>query len=195
MKIDKIKKSVLEQLKDKLPEHLTYHDVGHTVYVYEQVKKIGDKEGVTGKELKLLQIAALYHDIGFTVSHQDHEEASCEIATAQLDDVLSKKELMAVCNMIMATKIPQTPTNLLEQILADADLEYLGTKRFYETGDKLFQEMRHFYPNMERTKWDRLQIQFLSDHQYHTRFCQQYKEKYKRKRLEELKAKESSLKG
>jgi len=44
--------------------------------------------------------------------------------------------------MIMATKIPQSPKNLLEQIICDADLDYLGRERYEENSLLLLQELR-----------------------------------------------------
>ncbi len=40
----------------------------------------------------------------------------------------------------MATKIPQNPHNLLEEIICDADLDYLGRNDFFITALKLHRE-------------------------------------------------------
>jgi uncharacterized protein len=184
--IKKIKESVVGQLQTKLPRHLVYHCVEHTLYVLDMVEIIGRKENVTSKELYLLKIAALYHDIGFIENHIDHEEISCRIAKKQLKKTLTDEQLALVCGMIMATKIPQSPNTKLDRIIADADLEYLGTKNFYTTGNLLFLELQYFNPKLTQKKWDEIQINFLSLHSYHTNFCKQYREKYKRKYLEEL---------
>ncbi len=184
--IKDIKSKVLTRLQELLPEHLVYHSPEHTLYVLDKVELIGKKEGVTKEELYLLKIAALYHDIGFIENHINHEEISCKIATKELKKILSAKQLRLVTGMIMATKIPQSPTSLLECILADADLEYLGTKNFHKTGNLLFLELQHYNPALTHKKWNEIQIGFLSQHSYHTKFCKQYKEKYKKKHLEEL---------
>jgi len=150
---------------------------------------IGQKEKLNKKDTLLLKVAALYHDIGFIKGSKNHEEESCKIAKRHLkSDGFSKEDIDKICGMIMATKIPQQPKNELENILADADLEYLGTKEFWKIGDLLFEELRYDHKDMTRNQWDNIQISFLSMHKYHTKFCKQYREKYKRQHLEHLKS-------
>lgn len=73
----------------------------------------------------------------------------CKIATKELKTLdFSDKDIKAICGMIMATKIPQSPKNRLEVILADADLEYLSTSRFKIVSDKLFKELKAGNPKI-----------------------------------------------
>ena len=119
---------VVNYLDDNLPKFLTYHSTEHTLHVLEKAIYIANKEKVKDKDLELIKVAALYHDIGFTETHIDHEKKTCEIAEKQLKSYgYSNQDIKAICGMIMATKIPQNPQNLLEKIIADADLEYLAT--------------------------------------------------------------------
>ena len=87
----------------------------------------------------------------------------------------------------MATKIPQNPQNLLEEILADADLEYLSTQNFEPVSEMLFLELKYFNPAFTREDWRMVQIDFLSKHAYHTDFCKRYKENFKQQHLLKLK--------
>ena len=63
--------------------------------------------------------------------------------------------------MIRATKIPQQPTNLLGQILADADLDYLGRTDFQEIASLLYKELSHQNNLLLEAEWDQIQIKFL----------------------------------
>ena len=117
---------------------------------------------------------------------KNHEEASCKIVRKDLKGVVQADDLDRICGMIMATKIPQSPKNHCERILADADLEYLGTKSFYAIGELLYKELKHFEPNLTLKEWNKTQILFLSEHKYNTKYCKQYREKYKQKHLKEL---------
>lgn len=184
-----IKNRVLGILREQLPEKLKYHSVHHTLYVLDKCMLIAKKEKLSTKDTFLLKTAALYHDIGFVNGSKDHEESSCKIARKQLKaDGFAKEEIDKVCGMIMATKIPQEPKNYIENILADADLEYLGTRGFWKIGELLYQELRFDYKDMTREQWNKIQISFLEKHQYHTKFCRQYREKYKRQHLIKLRA-------
>lgn len=178
---------VLAILNAKIPTYLTYHDAKHTLYVLEKAIYIANQEGVTNSELYLIKVAALFHDIGFTETYHEHEEKSCAVAKDELQKFnISNEEINTICDIIRATKIPQKPKTLLECILADADLEYLATSNFKATGDKLFEELKYFKPELTTKKWNAIQIEFLKNHNYHTRFCIRYKTHRKLKNLHTL---------
>lgn len=186
---EKIYSHVINRLDRELPAHLKYHCTDHTKYVLKKAQYIAKKEQVANtRDIYLLKIAALYHDIGFVNGEpHGHEERSCRIAKKDLKSWgFPAEEIDIICKMIMSTKIPQNASTQLEKILADADLEYLGTKHFYEVGNLLFEELKHFNPSLTMKKWNDIQIGFLKEHQYHTRYCRQYKGKYKRAHLKEL---------
>ena len=70
--------------------------------------------------------------------------------------------------MIMATKIPQTPKNYLEEILADADLDYLGRDDFFTINDKLYNEVFVLGMVADKEDWYRINIAFMENHCYFT---------------------------
>src|SRR4051812_29482608 len=139
------KKFILSKQKKELPKHLSYHSVAHVKDVYESAKRLAKAEGVNGEDLTLLLTAVLYHDCGFTVQSKEHEKIGCDIASTTLPDFdYTSGEIERICGMIMATRIPQTPHNILEQIIADADLDYLGRDDFWTIGNKLFSELQMY---------------------------------------------------
>lgn len=187
-KFETIHDEVLERLESELPSYLTYHSVEHTKYVLKMAEYLAWREGCSDEEVLLVKIAAIFHDIGFIEGRENHEQKGCEIATKALKGYgFEADSISKVCGMIMATKIPQSPTNLLEEILADADLEYLSTQNFEPISEMLFEEIKHFTPAFTREKWNEIQIDFLSKHSYHTDFCQRNKESFKQQHLLKLK--------
>ncbi|MBO6880107.1 MULTISPECIES: HD domain-containing protein [Winogradskyella] len=183
----KIQAHVFELLEKNLPSYLTYHSVEHTRYVLEKVIYIASKENISKSDLLLLKIAALYHDVGFIKSHENHEEIGCEIASKDLKGFhFSTEDIDSVCGMIMATKIPQDPKNHLEEILADADLEYLGTKHFFSVSELLYKELKYFNKELTPQEWYNIQVDFINNHTYHTNYCKHYKSFRKYKNLEKL---------
>lgn len=178
---------IIGKLDKTLPEYLTYHCADHTKYVVKIAEYIARKENLSKKEISLIKVAALYHDIGFTISSEEHEKKGCNIARRDLKKLnFSKKDIDKICGMIMATKIPQQPKNKLERVLADADLEYLATKSFKKIGDRLYFELKHHNKSFTRKKWNEIQIKFMSSHKYHTKYCRQYKEFRKIKNMQTL---------
>ena len=85
----------------------------------------------------------------------------------------------------MATSVPQSPQNRLEDIVADVS-EYLGTDEAGHKAELFFKELRHLDPTLTREEWDSKQISFLKSHHYFTRFCKETKERAKSLYLESL---------
>lgn len=169
MQFREAKKFILTKLKKELPRHLSYHSVEHIKDVYDSAKKLAKKEKVAGDDLVLLLTAALFHDSGFLIDQKDHEKLSCDVARKHLPDYGYKADdIERICGMIMATRIPQRPHNLLEQIICDADLDYLGRDDFFTIGDKLFAELNMYGMINTEDEWNRLQAGFLEKHHYFT---------------------------
>lgn len=182
-----IHEEIVSLLKAKLPKHITYHSLKHTLYVLDRAIHIAEKESVTGNNLRLVKIAALCHDIGFIKSHINHEEVGCKIVRNHFKKYnFTSDEVEQICGMIMATRVPQQPKNLLEEIIADADLEYLATNKFKVVSNKLFLEQKHFNPELTEKQWNKIQISFLQKHSYFTNYCKRYKEHRKQKNLNTL---------
>ena len=183
------KKYILNRLKNELPKHLSYHGYHHTLDVYEMTIDIAKEEGITGKEqITLLKTAALYHDAGFLSVYKGHEDVSCEIARESLPRFgYSEGQIEIICNMIQATKIPQRPQNLLEEILADADLDYLGREDFYPISNSLLEELRSIDALQDENDWNKIQVNFLGQQHYFTKTSKARRKVEKDKRLEEIK--------
>ncbi len=163
---------VIDMLKAKLPLNYYYHNYEHTLYVQKKVNEIGKQENCTQRELELLTVAALWHDTGYIETYAGHEEVSCLLAKKYLPLYgYSKKDIDIILGMIMATKILQTPKNRLEEIMADADLEYLGTKDAGEIAHLLFKELQSLNPSLTAASYNTLQIKFLNTHHYFTTYC------------------------
>ena len=157
-------------MKNELNDDLHYHNVTHVLDVLQAVEMIAKSEKVSDTELELLQVAVLFHDAGFIVSPDNHEKASCEIAAEYLPGIgFTEKEMEVICNLIMATRVPQSPRTHLEKIICDADLDYLGREDFFTTGNNIFREFqaRNLISNMR--DWNELQEKFLTAHNYFTR--------------------------
>lgn len=182
-----MKAFVIDLLKTNLSLFYYYHNPDHTLYVKEKVIEIGGHENCTEKEIDLLCAAVLWHDTGFINTYAYHEEESCVLARQYLPEYgYSPGEIETICGMIMATKIPQSPKNKLEEIIADADLEYLGTVNAKKHADALFRELQYLNPSLSNKEWNQIQISFLQKHQFFTKYCKENREPEKLKYLENL---------
>ena len=169
MKYEVAHTELIDKLRHQLEEHITYHDVDHTLYVIHAASYLAEQENIIGEDLILLKTAALYHDAGFLVSHIEHEEKSCEIAKIELEEYgYNAEQIERICEMIMATRLPQEPKNHLSELLCDADLFYLGGDNYEEYADKLFREFKANNIIQSESEWIEMQNNFLSNHRYFT---------------------------
>jgi predicted metal-dependent HD superfamily phosphohydrolase len=186
MGFDKAKETIVHHLEQNLPSDLFYHGIHHTFDVFDAALVIAENEKIdSADDLTLLKTAALFHDSGFTIDASKHEECGCDLAREILPACdYSDSQIDQICGMIMATKIPQQPLNLLERIICDADLDYLGRDDFFKIGDTLYQELTAYDKIKDVTQWNQLQISFLSNHQYHTEFSRGNREIKKQENLQ-----------
>ena len=186
----KAKSFILSKLRKELPDHLFYHSVAHVKDVYEAAAWLAKEEGISKNDTKLLLTAALFHDSGFIFGAKDHEQRSCEIAEEHLPRFgYSQSDIVKIKGMIMATQIPQSPKNHLEQILADADLDYLGRDDFYTIGNSLFEELSFYDIISNVDDWNRLQLKFLENHSYFTDTAIKNRKAKKEENYQSVKAK------
>jgi uncharacterized protein len=169
MQFEEATTRILKILKEQLPAHLHYHSIGHVHDVYDAASRIGTAEGLNDTDLRLLLTAVCYHDAGFLRSAAEHEVQSCQMVREDLSTYgYSEAQIDLICGMIMATRLPQRPANLMEQIICDADLDYLGRPDFFEIGDRLYLELLNSGLVKNEREWNRLQAGFLEKHRYFT---------------------------
>lgn len=190
MQFKEVKKFILAKLKKELPKHLFYHSIEHIKDVYDSAKKIAKSEKISNEDTDLLLTAALFHDSGFIIDQKEHERLSAELAEKHLPDYgYTPEQIKVIKGMIMATKIPQSPKNKLEQILCDADLDYLGRDDFFTIGDKLFSELSMYGIINSENDWNKLQIGFLEKHHYFTETAIKTRKAKKEEHLELIRSK------
>lgn len=184
---NKMKQIVLQKLEG-LDSRLLYHHIPHTLDVIEQCERIAIAEGITdSKEIYLLKVAALYHDIGFLETYAGHEIIGCKLFLKDAPAYnFSEEELTKITEMIMATKVPQKPKNKLQEIICDADLDYLGRDDFAEIAEKLRQELFAFKLIIDEKEWEKIQIIFFRNHNYHTESSRKLRNPVKQINLQSL---------
>ena len=161
---------ITNKLKKELSANYIYHNIDHTNDVYYAAENLGRLEKISDADMKLLLTAAAYHDSGFLRFNNGHEEESCRIAADALPRYgYSEHDINLICGMIRATRVPQSPKTLLERILVDADLDYLGRDDFFEVGDKLFNELRLAGALGSKRDWNKMQLDFMESHSYFTK--------------------------
>lgn len=188
-------KYVTAFLAGNLDPKFVYHNLEHTKDVVKATKLIADESMISKHEKNILAVAAWFHDTGYTRLVDQHEDAGAAIAEEFLKEYgTDQEDIDIVKSCIIATYFPQHPLTPLERILCDADMMHLSTKKFIKKGDMLREEW-----SLSRDKcytdaeWIDLNIQFLSEHNYHTTYCRENREAGKYKNLQKLISLKDSL--
>jgi hypothetical protein len=178
---------MLDLLEQQLPDGLYYHNLKHTVDVVTEVELIGWAESISDEEILLLKTAALFHDSGHTIEYDNHEFHGALMARNMLPKYnYSPEQIEKICEIIMATKIPPKPKNLLEEIICDADLDYLGRTDFIPVSNTLFEELKIRNIIGCINDWNKAQLKFISNHQYFTKTARKLREVNKQIQIERI---------
>ncbi len=178
---------ILDKIEQELPSCFTYHNIQHTLDVLDAAMRIAAMEKLDKEKFRVLRIAVCFHDAGCVYRYLGHEQRGCEMAQEYLPVFgFSPIEIKLINNMIMATKIPQTPKNKLENIITDADLDYLGREDYYLIAATLFEEAKLFLGVKNEIEWNIMQLNFLRNHQYHTNYMKKLRDPEKNKRIKEI---------
>jgi class 3 adenylate cyclase len=182
-----IQEIILDKLEMDLPGYLFYHNVKHTVDVVTEVELIGWAEGCSDEEILLLKTAALFHDAGHIVAYDNHEFYGTQIAKEILPGFnYTPDQIERICSIILSTKLPPKPTNLLENIICDSDLDYLGRSDFIPVSNTLYEELKAQNKMGSLNDWNKIQVKFISGHQYFTKTARSLREVNKKLQIERI---------
>ncbi len=182
-----IQEIILDRLEKELPDNLFYHNVKHTVDVVTEVELIGWGEGCSDEEILLLKTAALFHDAGHTISYDNHEYYGAQMAREMLPKYdYTPEQIERICSIIMATRLPPEPAGILENIICDSDLDYLGRIDFIPVSNTLYEELKARNKMKSLNDWNKLQVKFISGHQYFTQTARSLREVNKQLQIERI---------
>jgi predicted metal-dependent HD superfamily phosphohydrolase len=168
---DYVEKFLQENTKDQL----YYHDVQHSRDVAEASIEIGKATRLSDEELEIVVIAAWFHDTGYLQGMENHEVESKNIATDFLrTQGVDEKKIADVAGCIIATKMPQRPTNIMESVLCDADLHHLSSEEFFTKSELLRKELSAGRDHeIKDSKWFKKSLKFLKEHNFFTPYARE----------------------
>jgi class 3 adenylate cyclase/ligand-binding sensor domain-containing protein len=184
----KAERFILSKLKKELSPKLHYHSYDHSKDVTRQAERIAIGEGITDEDLFLLKSAASYHDAGFVEQYEKNEPIGARLAEEILPNFgYTLVHIERIKELIYVTQIPHQPKSKLEEIICDADLDYLGRDDFHEIADRLRRELREHGKIDSDRKWDEIQVSFFNQHRYFTRTSIETRRPKKLQNLQEIK--------
>jgi predicted metal-dependent HD superfamily phosphohydrolase len=170
--------------EEKIPSNLyTYHNWVHTVQVRDEAILLARQAGIKAEDIEILNLASLFHDVGFSESYNGHEDHGIRIAREFLTEAnYPPDRIEKIVDLINVTRVDTKPRTHLEALLKDADTSSLGKPHFQIYTNSLRKEL-NAVQNAVLTKrdWAITNLKFLDEHEY---FSPEGKERYSKTKLE-----------
>ncbi len=194
---DTIKDFVQGEMKKRLPNNLYYHNIDHTFDdVLPAAIRLAGMEGVTGDEQMILKTAAVYHDAGFVLRYDGHEDAISSFLRQSLSVFgYEPKQVFMAERIILATRLQQVdgamvqmpdPSDILQLIMCDADLDSLGREDFFTKSENLRRELAEYGNPFSQEEWYKKQLAFQEAHSYFTNSAKQLRDEGKQENIRKL---------
>lgn len=180
---------VTSLMEENLPKAMYFHNLGHTQRVVNAVIEIAGHCKLKRQELTILTVAAWFHDTGYLYHYKGHEDTSMIIAgTFLMQHHYNNDFIQQVWDCIEATKVPQSPKNLIEQIICDADMRHFASPDYLECAKNLKMEWEvRLDKKHTDIEWLNTNLGILQHHQYFTEYGKTVLQANKEKNIEQMK--------
>jgi adenylate cyclase len=169
LRIIDLEERIFETILTDLPSSLYFHRLEYAQRVYNQAFLLCRAEEVDQEDRLLVRTAALILFTGLTQAYHNFENRSSVIARELLPGFkYSETQIDQVCNLILATKQPFHPNNLLEKILIDAKMEYIGRPDYPTQIKLLFQEILEAGTRINGQQFKKQQLELLYEFDFFT---------------------------
>jgi predicted metal-dependent HD superfamily phosphohydrolase len=173
---------------ERVPVEYSYHTFEHTEKVVFQTIELSKTELLSDDRIFILALASWFHDSGFGIGKEHHEQNSC-IVYRQFADSFPELfgSISEVEQLICATEYSRNPQNFEEMILRDADLHYLGTPEYKLESNALRLEWATTLgKEYTEREWLQINVDFLIGHKFYTASASHKFEATKKSNLEEI---------
>lgn len=179
---------VKDFLKQNLDFRCTYHNFEHTAGVINAAQELSQVAKLTDLDQEDLILAAIFHDVGYTIEKENHEHRSANIAREYLlSKGLQQHRVKRIGEIILATKLDSKSTDPLHRLIKDADMYGLAANNYDEIASRLLNENNLMDGTaLTSQSWIEQNISFLKAHEYHTKAGKKLYKKAKKKNLKRL---------
>ncbi len=186
--LEKARLHVRRWFARRMPRHMLFHDLEHTMSVTRSAVDLGRAMGIADQDLALLEMAALFHDTGYALTYKGHEAESMKLAETFLKKhKVPKSDIQRVKELILVTEVGQKPRTPLQKIMRDADSAKAGQADFDEKSERLRRELGVIRGKRPSGKaWLIENIAYLKYHRFHTTQGRERYQKQKDLNLKEL---------
>ena len=172
--VQKAESFIFRLFKEELPGIYLYHNYLHTNRVVESVEEIIEHTKMPENDKEAVLIAAWFHDSGYISGYKNHEEKSVEIAEDFLNKENAPRELIdKVSRCILITKNGSQPSDLIEEIMRDADSSHLAKDYYQDVSELLRQELNlQGIASYDAKEWRNENVKlFTEEHKFYTEYA------------------------
>ncbi len=176
-------------LNEQLPEHVYFHNESYLDQVIEATQKLAEDAELDKAETEVLNLAAIFHVVGYIGGGKNSWKKSSEAATEfLLSNNADADTIASVDKLINALDPKYKPDTLLEKLYLDAQLSYYGDKDFLNRISRLQKEQEAgSKEKKDEVEWTGELIEQLRSHAYLTSQAEGLFGKVKEKNLKKLK--------
>lgn len=183
-------------IQERVDKRFVYHNFQHTCAVVEAAEELAEHYELSERDQLIVAIAAWFHDTGYAEGWEEHELRGADYAEDFLREreVADEQLILAVRGAIMATRMPQEPNNLVEEIVGDADLSHLGDLSYWDRCGRVRQEFaltRDII--MSDQEWIDFELNFMLNHEFHTEAAREVFGERKSKHVKQLYKRKKAL--
>ncbi|HVG40951.1 MAG TPA: Pycsar system effector family protein [Chitinophagaceae bacterium] len=191
--VSQAKDYVTKYLQEHQNKKVIYHTIQHTEAVVEIAKQISTHYELNNNDTLVTLVAAWFIDTGYYDDYRQHEVASARMAEVFLKKAgVGEDVVKEVRGCLLATKMPQSPANLPQQIVCDAALFHLAAADFGQQNKLIRKELCLLQGEpIDKNVWRKTTLQFLEGHTYFTDYCKKHLAKRKKENIEKLQKKEA----
>jgi predicted metal-dependent HD superfamily phosphohydrolase len=165
-------------------EHI-FHTYDRTLKTVASCEEISKAIKLKGADFEVALLASWFLDAGYGGSDEKYKGKSIELATTfLLDQGYPQEGIDRVAGCIRATMIPQSPQNLAEQVVCDADMVFLGAKNFFRVNAlRRVEQERSHDTAISDVEWLGGSAELFTKSQFYTRYV---KKEYGKRRSKNL---------
>jgi class 3 adenylate cyclase len=169
LRLTDLEEFVMSHLEKELDKNLYFHNYEYACHLYEYAGLLAKATDLDMEETLLIRTAALFLNSGFTGGYENQENRSAEFARNILPEFnYSEKQISIISNLILSSKWPPEPNNLLEMVLYDTKMEYIGRADFIKLYKNLFHEQNHYNRSGDAQEFKQNQIDIILQYPFFT---------------------------
>ncbi len=172
--VQKAENYVTDLLTNELNPDFLYHNLRHTQRVVKTTKELVNHYALDATKAENLELAAWFHDTGYTKGVEHHEKSSCTLSEPFLKEHgFAKKRIDEISRLILATERFYDPKSLDEEIIRDADASHFGQRSYMETSELLREELSRLgIGDYSLEEWRDVNIEMLrAEHRFYTDYA------------------------